>query len=1139
MKTFKTSIFIFLLTLFTSQESIAQATFTQGNSANQLATELSTNGGFTITNQVLTSGGNRQRGIFSNGTNAGLTLDRGILLTTGRVNRSLNNMSSTQGDDAEQGGATYIDTDLTNIDATAINDVVIYEFDFKILGTEPKIFALDYQFASEEYPDYVCANVNDIFGFFISGGDLTGSTNLAQVGGTNVAVNYVNSGTVGFAGDASANPCVLNNANSFVVNYVLDDNFTPGDPTDDFLDIFTDGPHHIMYNGFTTKLRAYTILRPGIDYHMKMAIADVGDDIYDSGVFVAPINIYDLPPKSDIDFDGVDDYVNTQPFFGGFTGATMMSWLKLDSGFSATGDVCGQKNFKIFVDGSRRLKAQAKIGGTTLTTPNGSAPVLNRDLWYHATAKYDGSAGTLTLFLNGEQVWQGTGLGANLNASDDTHDFAIGFNAQGTNRHFRGNIDEVRVYDIALNDNQIQEQVYQEVENVGGAVTGSTIPKGIDGGSIAWSDLRLYYNMDLIYDVTLIDNSPTAKNGVINNITTVQAQTAPLPYRADNSGTWTTTGTWEHGSVWDVTTLPNKDWAIVEVTNNAKVTTTASHNHLGLIVDTGSELEMQNDQSLQNTKYLRLDGQIDLVGESQLIQTAASQLDVASAGYIERDQQGKSDMYEYNHWSSPVSTINNTANNTDYTVASVLRDGTNPLNPQPINFVGGYDAPTTSPISLAEYWIFKFLDHPDDYNNWFNGHVQSTGAISVGEGYTQKGSGAGSANQNYVFVGKPNNGVIQHFIGGENLYLVGNPYPSAIDANQFILDNIVNIESAGDVIGSGTTTGALYFWEHWGGNSHALADYQGGYATYNLTGATLAVPDPDVSGTGSGSTLPRRYIPVGQGFFVQGSLTGGSIEFNNGQRVFQREMDGNSVFISKQAAQQSPEADEIDRVYFRFTTPEGPQRQLLLGVKSGLPDGINYGYDAEMLFTQHTDCAWKANDKNLVIQTIGAIYDDLELPLEIKVGTSGICRFETEGLQDLEDNVELFFIDKERGLNFPLQIGSSVELELEEGTYNNRFYISFKVKEDLQQTEEQVALDDLVIFSNNTNHRIEINASGSFSLSSLRLYNVLAQEVVNFERQFRDVTTIHLPVNVASGTYILKGIYNDATTFTKKLVIKK
>ena len=63
---------------------------------------------------------------------------------------------------------------------------------------------------------------------------------------------------------------------------------------------------------------------------------------------------------------------------------------------------------------------------------------------------------------------------------------------------------------------------------------------------------------------------------------------------------------------------------------------------------------MQNDQLIQNTKYVRLDGQIDLVGESQLIQTAASELDVVSAGYIERDQQGKTDVYEYNHWSSPV-----------------------------------------------------------------------------------------------------------------------------------------------------------------------------------------------------------------------------------------------------------------------------------------------------------------------------------------------------------------------------------------------------------------------------------------------------------------------------------------------------
>ena len=120
--------------------------------------------------------------------------------------------------------------------------------------------------------------------------------------------------------------------------------------------------------------------------------------------------------------------------------------------------------------------------------------------------------------------------------------------------------------------------------------------------------------------------------------------------------------------------MPNKDWAIVQVTNNSKVTTTASHTHLGLLVDSGSELEIQNDQELKNTCYLKLDGQIDLVGESQLIQTTTSDLDVASAGYLERDQQGHSSIYNYNFWSSPVNPVNTSGNNTDYSVAEILKD---------------------------------------------------------------------------------------------------------------------------------------------------------------------------------------------------------------------------------------------------------------------------------------------------------------------------------------------------------------------------------------------------------------------------------------------------------------------------------
>jgi hypothetical protein len=70
-----------------------------------------------------------------------------------------------------------------------------------------------------------------------------------------------------------------------------------------------------------------------------------------------------------------------------------------------------------------------------------------------------------------------------------------------------------------------------------------------------------------------------------------------------------------------------------------------------------------------------MDGKNRFSRKSQLVQTAESDLDVTS-GSIERDQQGQSNKYNYNYWSSPVSPINTTANNIDYSITGVMKDGT-------------------------------------------------------------------------------------------------------------------------------------------------------------------------------------------------------------------------------------------------------------------------------------------------------------------------------------------------------------------------------------------------------------------------------------------------------------------------------
>jgi len=1262
MNTNTIEVVMSLVVLLYSAISYSQITIINANAnANALKTKLSANGGFTITNQIITKGNNKnQSGVFSNGSGGGLSLNTGIILTTGKVSKTTQ-VSKTQSDVSAQGATTYSDADLIALDSQAINDVVVYEYDFIINGTEPKIFGLDYQFASEEYPDYVCSDKNDVFGFFISGGDLPGTANLASVGGENSAVNYVNSGIAGIAGIAGVAgiPCELTQSASFVQNYVLDGSGG--------LDTTVNGSHTNIYNGFTTTLRAYTILRPGITYHMKMAIADVGDDIYDSAVFVAPIRIEPIPPKSDIDFDGADDYVNTKPFMGDFQGATMMSWLKLDNGYSSRGEVCGQDNFKIYVGGDRKVRAYVKTGSSTIShtlrledsTPadgwygyvqaringgawmnftidgfmtdwlipafgsasieltieaaigdtidikyvrNGSTavdrnkekfsltredgtvllskgfnvnhtnttypftvacpscspvvsktvvgPVLDKNMWYNTTAKFDGATGSLSLYVNGDEVGTtATGLGGKLNVKDDISDFSIGRDEKNTNRYFKGAIDDVRVYNKSLSLNQMREQIYQEVENVGGKVYGSTIPKAIDNGSLNWSDLKLYFNLDLIFDVTVIDNSAYLKNGFLNNIFSVQVQSAPLPYVANASGNWTTAGTWQNGTVWDITSLPNKDWAIVQVTNNSKLTTTASHTHLGLLVDSGSELEIQNDQLLTNTSYLKLDGQIDLVDESQLIQTENSELDVTSGGYLERDQQGKSSIFSYNFWSSPVNPQNITANNTDYSIAGILKDGTTAAIPQTITFnTGGYDGASGVPITLADYWIFKYVNQPDLYANWMSGHIRSTGTLKVGEGYTQKGTGSVSATQNYVFSGKPNNGVIQHTVGANNVYLVGNPYASALDADQFINDNLVSVENTGDVIGTGSSTGALYFWEHFStNNSHYLAQYEGGYATYNLAGGVIAIPDPDVSSNGSGTIRPGRYVPVAQGFFVQGSPAGGTIEFNNAQRAYKREaiVADDSVFTktasTETTSSTSSNTTDLQRVYFKFTTPEGPQRELLLAVKDGLADGMNYGYDARMLDDQVTDCAWIVKtdiDEKLVIQGIGAVYEDLELPLQIKVGTEGVCKFEVESLADLDSSLEVYFLDKVLNISTRLEEGTPVEFNLDSGEYNDRFYVVFKVIEVLAIDDLNSVSEDLVVFYDTTSGSISISDSSVFTAKNVSLYNVLGQQVVKVKTDYTNVTEIVIPVQVATGAYLVTFDYNNGKQVTKKLIIK-
>ncbi|WP_298556253.1 LamG-like jellyroll fold domain-containing protein [uncultured Algibacter sp.] len=836
-----------------------------------------------------------------------------------------------------------------------------------------------------------------------------------------------------------------------------------------------------------------------------------------------------------LDFDGVNDYIDRPAFLGGKTNLTMMTWIKLDSG-SDGGEIMGQPNFRIYVDGGKKIRGFIRTNNNvTVSNPSPASILLNDNIWYHVTLRYNGDLGIADLYLNGTNIWSYTNavlVGTSLTTMpswNSDHDFEIGRNTLNDNAYFEGSIYECRLYNKALNLNQIHRQINQEIENNSGNVRGTIIPKDIEG--LSWSDLEFYYKMGIIDTGYTPDESNNNVPGHLNNMRTYQEYTAPLPYEttASCSGDWTDSSNWLHGTVWDIHSAP-PECAIVHIKGDMEINTDKTT--VGLILDSSSKLDVKGDSGLYNSWYVKLDGDIDLENESQFIQTADSELDATSSGTLERDQQGTADKFTYNYWSSPVGVSNNSTNNNSYTIPDVITN---------INFLTyGYDG-SASPVAVADYWIWKYNNRlTDDYASWQ--HVRSTGTMLTGEGFTMKGPGTGDISdpQNYIFNGKPNNGNINLTASPGNSYLVGNPYPSAIDAHQFIIDNGPVI--SGTDVGS-TINGTLYFWEHWGGGSHHLSDYQGGYATYSLSGAVpaaaMGTSDPDVATGGTPTKLPGRYIPVSQGFFVTAE-NGGTINFNNGQRVFQKEDGSNSVFTKNSDTKKSKSTktnnfnDTRMKLRIGFNSINTLHRQLLITVDENTTLGYDWGYDSKYIDTQIDDIYWLIENEKFTIQGVNQIDEQTIIPLGLHTKNAGLNNITIDKLENAPSNLEVFLHDKDLNIYHDLNQGK-YETYLPAGEYLNRFEITFSKTQTLGVEEN--SSQQIEVYYSNEKSSIVINNPASKTIESVEMFNILGQALFRFQTNTNENHLEYDANQIKTGNYILK-IKTEFGTISKKVFIK-
>lgn len=248
-------------------------TVNETNNANSLVEAmLASNAGVNISNITYT-GAALASGTFTGGDALfGDEMENGLLLTSGKAKSAEgpNNSGNTSTSNNKSG-----DADLnTLIPGYKTYDATILEFDFETVGGD---LSFNYVFGSEEYNEYVGSAYNDVFGFFLDG------QNLALVPGTStpVSVNTVNyKKNAEYYKNNTPGSTPLNDPAGEERGASLPDN------TDPALFGLYDTPFDIEYDGFTTMLQVALADLGAGTHHIKLAIADAGDRVFDSGVFI-------------------------------------------------------------------------------------------------------------------------------------------------------------------------------------------------------------------------------------------------------------------------------------------------------------------------------------------------------------------------------------------------------------------------------------------------------------------------------------------------------------------------------------------------------------------------------------------------------------------------------------------------------------------------------------------------------------------------------------------------------------------------------------------------------------------------------------------------------------------------------------
>ncbi len=435
----------------------------------------------------------------------------------------------------------------------------------------------------------------------------------------------------------------------------------------------------------------------------------------------------------------------------------------------------------------------------------------------------------------------------------------------------------------------------------------------------------------------------------------------------------------------------------------------------------------------------------------------------------------------------------------------------------------------SSPVSGQKFNLLSPNSDPQKLYSYNSGWISEapTNTMKIGKGYIIRVPRVGTwpngevvsypYSQSVSFVGTPNNGNItgEAITVLDDSYLIGNPYPSAIDAKAFLTANELVLE------------GTLYFWTH-----NTPIAYDGAfekiytandYAVYNFTGgtATSAALNPGVN-----NAVPLGLIASGQSFFAYSVASSGAIVFNNDMRVV-----GNNAQFFRSSKETKETAVKEVRLWLNLKNTNGFFKQVLIGYIDGATNEFENKFDGTKFdVEQMADLYSIISDRKLTIQGRALPFDVTDrVMLGYSSEINGNYTIAIDHSEGLLENQDVYLEDKTLGAIHNLtETGYTFATEI--GTFDERFTLFYSNKtlgtDELDNSKKSISV---VV----DNQEIKVNGFDQI-IDKIFVYDISGKLIYKKEKIGNSKLIIE---NLKSSNQILlvKVVLDDNRTETKKV----